>query len=142
MLTWLPQREPGCGDVKKPSRGPQGELLGRVRLIHKRPASFEIMRFAAYERRNNGDNRRIRAAKDSDRQAASTERAALDCASSFQSLCQRNPAAELLCHHRLFDRRTFTTTRCRVRSIADITRKTPPKSPEATPPPRMAQRLQ
>ena len=135
--------EPGCGDVKKPSRGPQGELLARGRLFHKRPASFEIMRFAAYERRNNGDNRRIRAAKDSDRQAASTERAALDCASSFQSLCQRNPAAELLCHHSSSTDGLFTTTtRCRVRSIADITRKTPPKSPEATPPPRMAQRLQ
>jgi len=58
--------EPGCGDVKKPSRGPQGELLARGRLFHKRPASFEIMRFAPYERRNNGDNRRIRTAKDSD----------------------------------------------------------------------------
>ena len=110
MLTRLPQPEPGCGDVKKPSRGPQGELLGRARLFHKRPASFEIMCFAGYERLTNGDIRRIRAAKDSDQHAASSEGVALDRASSFQSLCQRNPAAELLCHHRLFGQRAFATT--------------------------------
>jgi hypothetical protein len=90
MLTRLPQPEPGCGDAKKPSRGPQREPLGRARLFHKRPASFEIMRFAGYERLTNGDIRRIRAAKDSNRHAASSERAALDRASSLQSLCQRN----------------------------------------------------